>query len=53
MTEDRLLFIASTHLGIVHYLDIYNTQLYTAMSRTKYGDTIGSKWMKPYARYSL
>jgi hypothetical protein len=36
-------FIASTHLGIVHYLDIYNTQFYTAMSRTKYGQTIGEQ----------
>ena len=36
-------FIASTHLGIVHYLDIYNTQFYTAISRTKYGHTIGEQ----------
>jgi hypothetical protein len=36
-------FLASTHLGIVHYLDIYNTQLYTAISRTKYGKTIGEQ----------
>ncbi|MBC7950113.1 MAG: hypothetical protein H7Y42_19675 [Chitinophagaceae bacterium] len=34
-------FLASTHLGIVHYLDIYNTQLYTAMSRGGYGKTLG------------
>ncbi|TMI72343.1 MAG: hypothetical protein E6H09_10700 [Bacteroidetes bacterium] len=36
-------FIASTHLGIVHYLDIYNTQFYTAISNTKYGRTIGEQ----------
>ncbi len=36
-------FIASTHLGIVHYLDIYNTQLYTAISNTRYGETIGEQ----------
>jgi hypothetical protein len=34
-------FLASTHLGIVHYLDIYNTQTYTAASVTKYGMTLG------------
>ncbi|MDP4263024.1 MAG: C25 family cysteine peptidase [Bacteroidota bacterium] len=34
-------FLASTHLGIVHYLDIYNTQTYTAASITKYGQTLG------------
>lgn len=34
-------FLASTHLGIVHYLDIYNTKFYTALSRTNYGATIG------------
>jgi hypothetical protein len=34
-------FLASTHLGIVHYLDIYNTQLYSAVSRSNYGKTLG------------
>lgn len=34
-------FIASTHLGIVYYLDIYNTQTYNSASVTKYGKTIG------------
>lgn len=34
-------FLASTHLGIVHYLDIYNTRNYRAMSTTKYGATLG------------
>ena len=34
-------FIASTHYGIVHYLDIWNTQLYKAMARTHYGKSIG------------
>ncbi len=34
-------FIASTHFGIVHYLDIFNTKTMTAASVTKYGSTIG------------
>ncbi|HTD94660.1 MAG TPA: C25 family cysteine peptidase [Chitinophagaceae bacterium] len=34
-------FLASTHLGIIHYLDIYNTRLYRALSRTNYGGTLG------------
>ncbi|MGB3154806.1 MAG: C25 family cysteine peptidase, partial [Chitinophagaceae bacterium] len=32
---------ASTSLGIVHYLDIYNTGTYTGISRTKYGKSFG------------
>jgi hypothetical protein len=34
-------FIASTHLGIVYYLDIYNTQTYNSASVTKYGKSLG------------
>lgn len=34
-------FLASTHLGIVHYLDIYNTKLYKAISTSHYGKAIG------------
>ncbi|MBB1282932.1 hypothetical protein HRH25_01005 [Flavisolibacter sp. BT320] len=34
-------FLASTHFGIVHYLDIFNTRSYTNMSSTLYGGTIG------------
>ena len=34
-------YIASTHLGIVHYLDIYNTRLYTAAATTHYAKTLG------------
>lgn len=34
-------FIASSHFGIVHYLDIYNSRAYTAMGVTKYGNTLG------------
>jgi hypothetical protein len=34
-------FIASTHFGIPHYLDLYNTQTYTAEGRTHYGKTLG------------
>lgn len=34
-------FIASSHFGIVHYLDIYNTRTYTAAAVSKYGKTLG------------
>ncbi len=34
-------YIASTHLGIVHYLDIMNTHTYTEMASDRYGKTIG------------
>ncbi len=34
-------FIASTHLGIVHYLDIYNTQTYSSMAVNLYGKSLG------------
>lgn len=43
LAPDRgaIAFLASTHLGIVHYLDIYNTRFYRAMSTTHYGASIG------------
>lgn len=34
-------FLASTHLGIVHYLDIYNKRHYETISSTHYGATVG------------
>src|SRR5690606_33406584 len=34
-------FLASTHLGIIHYLDIYNTRFYRAMTNSHYGATLG------------
>lgn len=34
-------FMASTHLGIIHYLDIYNTRNYRAIGQTQYGKTLG------------
>ncbi|RYY57132.1 MAG: hypothetical protein EOO09_03610 [Chitinophagaceae bacterium] len=34
-------FMASTHLGIVHYLDIYANKMYRAMSRSHYGLALG------------
>lgn len=34
-------FVASTHFGIVHYLDIFNTRTYGAVSVSKYGKTLG------------
>lgn len=33
--------LASTHLGIVHYLDIYNSKMMTATSVDKYGWSMG------------
>lgn len=36
-------YFASTHLGIVHYLDIYNTRTYNSMARTNYGKSIGEQ----------
>ena len=35
-------FLASTHLGIVHYLDIYDTRFYQSLSYRNYGGTIGA-----------
>lgn len=34
-------FIASSFLGIVHYLDIFNTRFYNSLSRDNYGKSIG------------
>ncbi len=34
-------YIASSHFGIAHYLDIFNTKTYTAEARTHYGKSIG------------
>lgn len=34
-------FVASTHFGIVHYLDIINTKTMTAASVSHYGKTLG------------
>jgi hypothetical protein len=34
-------FIASSHFGIVHYLDIYNTRTYNAAAVTHYAKTLG------------
>jgi hypothetical protein len=43
LTPNRgaIAFIASSHFGIPHYLDIYNTKTYTGESRTMYGRTYG------------
>jgi hypothetical protein len=35
-------FLASTHLGIVHYLDIYATRFYQSISYRNYGGTLGA-----------
>lgn len=34
-------YLASTHLGIVHYLDLYNSKNYAALSQKLYGHPIG------------
>lgn len=34
-------FLGSTHLGIPPFLNFYNLQLYTAISKTMYGSSIG------------
>ncbi|MFT3910677.1 MAG: C25 family cysteine peptidase [Ferruginibacter sp.] len=39
-------FLADTHYGIPQVLDPYNTQLYTAISRTMYGNTIGNQMVR-------
>ena len=43
LTPDRgsVAFLATTSLGIVQYLDIFNTSNYRSISFTKYGHTIG------------
>jgi hypothetical protein len=41
--KGSIAFIASTHFGIVHYLDIYNTRNYTAISTSHYGKTLGEQ----------
>lgn len=41
--EERgsIAYIASSHFGIAHYLDIYNTKTYKAETYTHYGKSIG------------
>lgn len=43
LSQDRgtIGFIASTHFGIVHYLDIWATRAYRQMGYKNYGNTIG------------
>jgi len=43
LTPNRgaIAFLASSHFGIPHYLDIYNTKTYTNEARTMYGKTYG------------
>jgi len=43
LTPDRgaIAFLASSHYGIPHYLDIYNTKTYTNEARLMYGKTYG------------
>ncbi|MDZ4808812.1 MAG: C25 family cysteine peptidase [Bacteroidota bacterium] len=47
-------FIASTHFGIVHYLDIFNTRTYNALSVSHYGKTLGELLIESIAQmYNL
>ena len=39
--KGAIAFLASSHFGIPHYLDIYNTKTYTNESRVMYGRTYG------------
>lgn len=39
--KGSIAFLASSHLGIIHYLDIYNSKFYKAASTTHYGRPIG------------
>ena len=43
LTPNRgaIAFLASSHFGIPHYLDIYNTKTYTNESKTMYGKSYG------------
>ncbi len=43
-------FVASTHFGIVHYLDILNTQTMISASVTKYGKSLGEILNESIAR---
>lgn len=43
LAEQRgsIAFVASTHFGIVHYLDIFNTRTYGGAATSHYGKTLG------------
>ena len=43
LAQDRgtIGFVASTHFGIVHYLDIWNSRAYRRITNTSYGKTFG------------
>lgn len=43
-------FVASSHLGIVHYLDIINTRTYRAASTNYYGRTLGEIMRESFAQ---
>ncbi|HET9429791.1 MAG TPA: C25 family cysteine peptidase, partial [Chitinophagaceae bacterium] len=38
--------IASTHLGVVHYLDVYNRKNYISLGNTKYGKGLGESMIE-------
>ncbi|MBK5272590.1 MAG: hypothetical protein JJE22_16430, partial [Bacteroidia bacterium] len=39
--KGTIAFIASTHYGIVHYLNVFNTGTYKALTGSMYGKTLG------------
>jgi hypothetical protein len=52
LAPDRgaIAFLATTSLGIVQYLDIFNTNNYRAFGITKYGKTIGETMQEAISR---
>ncbi len=47
-------FVASSHFGIVHYLDILNTRTYNAATVSKYGKTLGQIMIESFTQvYNL
>jgi hypothetical protein len=43
-------FIASSHFGIVHYLDLYNTRFYRSVSFKDYGKSVGETMQSTIAQ---
>nr|MBA2500031.1 hypothetical protein [Chitinophagaceae bacterium] len=44
--KGSIAFIASSHFGIVHYLDIYNTRNYHNLTRNFYHETLGENLLE-------
>jgi Peptidase family C25 len=48
--KGTIAFIASSHFGIVHYLDIINSRIYKAISTTHYGKSIGEIMIEAFTQ---